>query len=176
MRAKRFFVIGLLGLTVLVLAGHALAEASADLDKAREASAAFQRVSAAEAAGYGRFVDAAGIACIEQPGLGAMGIHYVNGALVGDAILDPARPEALVYEPSRFFGHLRLVGLEYIVFKEVWEAAGNTSPPSLFGTPFHFTNAPNRYGIPPFYALHAWIWRANPAGLFMPWNPRVNCP
>jgi hypothetical protein len=174
-RAKRFFVLGLLGLSVFALAGHALADANADLEKARNASAAFQRTGAAQAAGYGRFLDAAGIACIEQPGLGGMGIHYVNGGLVGDAILDPARPEALVYEPDRF-GNLRLVALEYLVFKEVWEGAGHTSPPTLFGMPFDFTNAPNRYGIPPFYALHAWIWKSNPAGLFMPWNPRVNCP
>ena len=55
---------------------------------------------AAKADGYGLFVDAAGIACIAQPGLGTMGIHYVNGGLVGDTVLDPAKPEALVYEPG----------------------------------------------------------------------------
>jgi hypothetical protein len=162
-------------LMLLPLAGTALADTNEDLATARDATAGFHRVGAAEAAGYGRFVDAAGIACIDQPGLGAMGIHYVNGALVGDAILDPAKPEALVYEPGRFFGQLRLVALEYIVFKDVWEAAGNTSPPSLFGTTFGLTGSPNRFGIPPFYALHAWIWKANPAGMFMPWNPRVSC-
>jgi hypothetical protein len=174
MTPKRFFVAGLLVFVLLPVAGIALADTNEDLAKAREGTAGFQRVGAAEAAGYGRFVDAAGIACIAQPGLGAMGIHYVNGGLVGDAILDPARPEALVYEPG-VFGQLRLVAAEYIVFKAVWEAAGHSSPPSLFGTTFDFTNSPNRYGIPAFYALHAWIWKANPAGMFMPWNPRVNC-
>jgi hypothetical protein len=174
MTPKRLFVAGLLALTLLPLAGIALADTNEDLAKARAGTAGFHRVGAAEAAGYGEFRDAAGIACIAQPGLGAMGIHYVNGSLVGDAILDPAAPEALVYEPGRF-DHLRLVAVEYIVFKHVWEAAGNTSPPSLFGTTFDFTDSPNRYGIPPFYALHAWIWKPNPAGMFMPWNPRVNC-
>ena len=174
MTPKRFFVAGLLLLVLLPLAGIALADTNDDLATARAATAGFHRVGAAEAAGYGEFRDAAGIACIDMPGLGAMGIHYVNGALVGDAILDVARPEALVYEPGRF-GQRRLVALEYLVFKDVWEAAGNTSPPSLFGTTFDFTGTPNRYGIPAFYALHAWIWKANPAGTFMPWNPRVSC-
>ena len=25
------------------------------------------------------------------------------------------------------------------------------------------------------WTLHAWIWKPNPSGLFMPWNPSVNC-
>jgi hypothetical protein len=165
----------LAALALLPLAGRAFADTNADVERAREATQWYvTRVGQAEAAGYGRFVDAAGIACIEQPGLGGMGVHYVNGELVGDAILDPARPEALVYEPG-FLGRLRLAAVEYIVFKSVWEAAGNTSPPTLYGVPFDFTPAPNRYGIPAFYALHAWIWKANPAGMFAAWNPRVDC-
>lgn len=31
---------------------------------------------------------------------GAMGLHYINGDLVGDIELDPATPEVLVYEPA----------------------------------------------------------------------------
>lgn len=174
MTPKRFVLAGLLALTLLPLAGIALADTNEDVEKARAGTVGYHRVGSAEAAGYGRFVDAAGIACIAQPGLGAMGIHYVNGALVGDTILDPARPEALVYEPSRFFGQLRLVAAEYIVFKAAWDAE-HASPPSLFGTTFDFIPSPNRYGLPPFYALHAWIWRPNPAGMFMPWNSRVSC-
>jgi len=34
----------------------------------------------------------------------------------------------------------------------------------------------NRYGLPPFYELHAWLWKHNPAGMFDDWNPRVVCP
>ncbi|MBV9326757.1 MAG: hypothetical protein JO352_23605 [Chloroflexi bacterium] len=37
------------------------------------------------------------------------------------------------------------------------------------------TPADNRYGLPPFYSLHAWIWRDNPAGMFSMWNPDVSC-
>jgi hypothetical protein len=100
-------------------------------------------------------------------------VHFHDG-LVGDAVLDPYRPEALVYEPKQG-GGLRLVALEYIVFKSAWEAAGHSSPPSMFGRQFDFTNSPNRYGIPPFYALHAWIWKTNSSGPLEPYNPRIDC-
>ena len=33
----------------------------------------------------------------------------------------------------------------------------------------------NRYGLPPIYSLHARLWKANPAGMFAPWNPNVSC-
>jgi hypothetical protein len=45
------------------------------------------------------------------------------------------------------------------------------APPNLFGQEFNFTDAPNRYGLPPFYSLHAWVWKDNPAGAFAMWNP-----
>ena len=174
MTRTRLVVAALLALSLLPLAGRAFADTSADVEQARQATERFvTRVGAAEAAGHGLFRDAAGLACIAQPGLGGMGVHYVNGALVGDTVLDPARPEALVYEPGSL-GRMRLAALEYIVFKDAWDAT-HTGPPTLFGTPFDLMPAPNRYGIPAFYALHAWIWKDNPAGMFMPWNPRVTC-
>lgn len=46
---------------------------------------------------------------------------------------------------------------------------------SGFGHEFNFTDAPNRYGLPPFYSLHAWVWKDNPAGTFEMCNPGVNC-
>ena len=49
------------------------------------------------------------------------------------------------------------------------------APPSLFRHEFNFTDAPNRYGLPPFYSLHAWVWKDNPAGTFEMWNPTVHC-
>ena len=67
-------------------------------------------------------------------------------------------------------GRLVLVGGE-----ADWQAAGHGSPPSLFGRTFDFTPSPNRYGLPPFYSLHAWIWKPNPSGLLFAWNPRVSC-
>jgi hypothetical protein len=112
--------------------------------------------------------------CVTEPGLGAMGTHYVNGVLIGDAVVDSALPEALMYETGPDGRHT-LLGVEYIVFAEAWDAANN-SPPTLFGETFTLVPAPNRYGIPSFYELHVWAWKNNPAGLFADWKPTVSCP
>src|SRR5215216_6536731 len=45
------------------------------------------------------------------------------------------------------------------------------APPNLFGQDFNFTDTPNRYGLPPFYSLHAWVWKSNSAGTSEMWNP-----
>jgi hypothetical protein len=79
----------------------------------------------------------------------------------------------LVYELQPD-GTLRLVALEYVVLQEGWDAS-HASAPSLFGQDFMLTPAGNRYGLPAFYALHAWIWKANPSGMFSPYNPSVGC-
>ena len=39
----------------------------------------------------------------------------------------------------------------------------------------HVHPVPNRYDIPAFYSLHVWLWKPNPAGLFMPFNPNASC-
>ena len=49
---------------------------------ARNATAIYNDPSAAVASGYDLLTDASGIACIDLPGTGAMGVHYVKGALV----------------------------------------------------------------------------------------------
>jgi hypothetical protein len=103
-----------------------------------------------------------------------MGIHYVNGALVGDGELHATTPEALVYEPQPD-GHERLVAVEYVVFQSAWDAA-HDHPPQLFGREFELVPAGNRYGLPPFYELHAWLWTHNPSGAFADYSPRVHCP
>jgi hypothetical protein len=140
---------------------------------ARRATAKYHDLNVANNDGYGLFTDAAGIACIDMPGMGAMGVHYVKGALVGDGAVDPATPEAVVYAPDEH-GRPHLAALEYVVFKADWDA-NHDSPPTMFGQTFNFTDAGNRYGLPPFYSLHAWIWKHNPAGTFAMWNPNVSC-
>jgi hypothetical protein len=140
----------------------------------KPATARYHDLSKAEAAGYGLLKDAAGIACIDNQPVGGMGVHYVKGSLVGDTVLDPEHPEALVYAPNAA-GKLKLAALEYIVFKAAWEDAGHTSLPSLFGQEFNLTPSPNRFGLPAFYSLHAWVWEPNSSGLLQPWNPRVHC-
>ena len=161
---------------LLALGGLATANSgvSNQLRDVERATSQFRDVANAEAAGYAELLDAQGIACIALPGVGGMGIHYVNGALVGDTVLDPLTPEAMVYAPARD-DRLKLVAVEYIVFAEPWDAE-HADPPALFGVEFDLTPADNRFALPPFYALHAWIYRPNPAGVFTPWNPRVTCP
>ncbi|MBO0980374.1 hypothetical protein IPV10_07385 [Microbacterium sp. SD291] len=143
----------------------------------RAATAQFQDVTAAEAAGYGLLEDAAHIACIDKPGAGGMGIHYVNLGLVLDPAFDPATPEVLVYEPDKH-GHLKLVAVEYVAFESTLGGA----VPELFGQTFHRmpgageAELQNRYGLPAFYELHLWLWKHNVAGMFDDWNPKVVCP
>jgi hypothetical protein len=111
--------------------------------------------------------------CVTGSHEGAMGLHYVNFDLVGDPSLDAAHPELLVYEPLPY-GKVRLVAVDYLVFKDAWDAA-NTATPQLMGQLFHLFDAPNRYGLPAFYTLHVWAWKDNPSGTFANWNPKVSC-
>jgi hypothetical protein len=111
--------------------------------------------------------------CASGPAEGAMGVHYVNEALIGDGVLDATQPEFLVYEP-RPDGRLKLVAVEYLVLAEAWDGS-NPEPPVLEGQHFHYAGAPNRVGLPPYYQLHVWAWKKNPHGMFADWNPRVTC-
>jgi hypothetical protein len=138
------------------------------LQQVRDATRRYRNVDAAIDAGYVQF-----FGCVHEPLAGSMGIHFVNGTLAGDATIDAARPEALTYEVEPN-GELSLVGAEYVVFQEAWDAHHN-QPPSLFGQQFMLVPSPNRYGIPAFYELHAWAWESNPTGSFKDWNPRVLC-
>lgn len=119
------------------------------------------------AAGYAAF-----LGCVSGPQEGDMGVDFVNSQHLEDAQLDPARPEALMYEPRD--GRPRLLGVEYLVIADAWHATNKTLP-ALLGQTFHYTGSPNRYGLPPFYALHVWAWKDNPHGMFVDWNPRVSC-
>ena len=104
-----------------------------------------------------------------------MGIHFVNGALVGDGVIDAAKPEALMYEvkPERQARARR--GRVRRVQGGVGRCQ-HAEPPTLFGQTFNVVAAPNRYGIPDFYELHAWAWKENPTGAHQDWNPKVLCP
>jgi hypothetical protein len=159
--------------SLALVALPALAAGGETLANARDATAIFQDPSAALSGGYTLLTDAQDIACIDMPGMGAMGVHYVNGPLVQGAKIDAARPQALVYEVDQN-GKLQLVALEYVVLQADWDGA-HSAPPTLFGQKFLLTEAGNRYGLPAFYSLHAWIWKDNPTGTFSPWNPRVHC-
>jgi hypothetical protein len=147
--------------------------APAWLDGVRDATRPYQDLKAAKADGYGKLKDAAGIACIDMPGEGGMGVHFVNGDLVGDAEVHGKTPELLVYDPTP--DGMKLVALEYVVFQEAWRAEHATGKPQLFGQKFELVEEGNRYGLPAFYELHLWAWKHNPSGTFEDWNPRVTC-
>ncbi|MGH2737135.1 MAG: hypothetical protein ACRDKZ_16270, partial [Actinomycetota bacterium] len=130
---------------------------SAELRKAKRSGDRLRWLERAFTSGYRLLRDSNGIECIAEPGKGAMGIHFVNGELVGDAEIDPLHPEAVVYEPTRR-GWLRLVAVEYVVFKDAWDAE-HEARPRLFGRRFKLVEEGNRYGLPAFYELHAWLWK-----------------
>jgi hypothetical protein len=177
MKTKHFLFIGLAALPLLAFTTVAVAgldglrrddgPSNTLVEAVRQATEPFKNVEAAEAAGYGLFHG-----CVSGPQEGAMGVHLVNGDLVGDGELDPASPEALIYEARN--GQLRLVGVEYVVIAEAWDAQHDT-PPVLMGQLFQFVGGPNRYRIPAFYELHVWAWKQNPNGMFVDWNPKVSC-
>src|SRR5262245_39690639 len=138
--------IALVAGAVLALAAAStamLGRASAGDDRslttvATQATAHFHDLDAAKAAGWDVLVtDVNGLTCIDNPPVGGMGVHYANGPLIGDAVLDPEQPEALVYSPNPA-GQLKLAALEYLVFADVWAAAGHADPPSLFGQQFFY--------------------------------------
>ncbi len=175
MKRKHRLIATLVVVPALAVAGYAIAGGL--LDQAKQATAPFHNTDVARNAGYTVMVaDTAGNVCIAEPGEGGMGVHLLNPNLL-DTTIDAAKPEALVYRPKKS-GALKLAALEYIVFKQAWEDAygANAAAPSLFGKPYLLTAAPNRFGLPSFYALHAWAWKNNPAGMFQPWNPKVQCP
>lgn len=173
MKNKRTLLIGLLILSLIAMTTVALASANNQkqgdtlLEVVRQETEPFQDVKKAEAAGYGVFHG-----CASGPNEGAMGVHYVNGNLVGDGELDPTQPEALIYEYKN--GQARLVGVEFVTFAEAWDANHDT-PPTLMGQLFNYAGSPNRYGIPAYYELHVWAWKNNPKGAFADWNPTVSC-
>ncbi len=92
MRKQRLLIVALVALTLPLGAGLGLAAVQhSPTAAARAATDRYHDISLAVAAGYGELRDAQGIACIDQPGVGTMGVHYVNGTYVGDAVLDPER-------------------------------------------------------------------------------------
>ena len=121
----------------------------------RAATAQFHSIPAAEAAGYHK-----ALWCFDKQGVGGMGWHWLKPGLIGT--LTPTQPAALVYEPDG--DKFNLVAVEYIV-------PYSSTQPSLFGRPFLHNAKPD------VWALHAWVWKPNPAGMFAAYNPKVDmCP
>jgi len=99
--------------------------------------------------------------CESIEGEGPVGTVYFNPGRV-DGTIDPQFPEALIYEPSAN-GKPRLVGVEFAV-PNVGQPA-----PQFLGATFQ---SEEDIGV---YALHVWVWRPNPEGMFAETNSRVSC-
>ena len=106
--------------------------------------------------------------CESVPGLGGMGIHYLNPALARDLASDPFKPELLLYAPNSA-GGLDLLGPEY------FQAEAGQPRPNVAGQPFDGPMPGHNPNMPVHYDLHAWLFKYNPSGLFAPFNPRVTC-
>jgi hypothetical protein len=152
------------GVSTAVRAGSASTNAASDeslsaatleeLARARNATAKYHDVAEALADGY------------VQRGYGSgEGFHFVKASLM-DCTFDVAHPEALLYMPSG--EGLRLVGAEY----SVPNTCTATAPEGFTGDADEW-EGPNAEGRP-VWALIAWLWLANPNGVFAePPHPQI---
>lgn len=163
-------------------------EVNAGLAEIRRVTASFQDPDKAIAAGYTAWSPnpfATGATC-PSSSEGKMGYHLVNVPLrggaanpaAGDATIDLLEPEMLLYE-KQANGKIKLVGVEYIVFKAAWETANGVGapPPEILGQPLLASSHtfPGGTGNIDHYELHVWVWSPNPLGMFYPWNPDISC-
>jgi hypothetical protein len=144
-------------------AAPAAGSGKADLASVRAATAKYHDVDRAVADGY---VPVSG--CEELPGVGAMGVHYLNPLLAMDAEILPTQPELLLYAPDG--DGLRLVAVEYFV-----AAAAAPDGASVLGHPLEGPMPGHSDDMPEHYDLHVWLWKHNPAGMFASWNPALSC-
>jgi hypothetical protein len=165
MKSKVMILPVLVMIVALFVVTGVYAAGQSDLAQLRAATAPYHRSEAAQAADYDLVPGLDH--CFNNPGVGAMGFHYINVDLL-DLELDPLQPEAMVYVPGPK-GQLQLGAVEYIVPAEPWDAE-NDELPMVLGQHLHLNEA---LGV---YVLHAWVWRHNPAGMFEDWNPNVTCP
>jgi hypothetical protein len=113
--------------------------------------------------------------------------------LMADQVLDPERPELLLFLPLPN-GEYRLVGVEYLqptlqrnrtsgavapwISPSGWNPAEYevvTPTPELFGQTFDGPHAGHIPTMPWHWDLHVWLWQPNPTGMFAPFNPAIGC-
>lgn len=93
------------------------------------------------------------------------GFHFVKFGLV-NGTFDPEKPQILVYAPTSQ-GRLRLVAVEYAVPI----ALSPDAPAGFSGENDVWHKEPDALGG--VWVLHAWVWQANPKGIFADNNPDV---
>lgn len=190
---RRYCILAL----VLHLSASAASAQSSEptLDQLRAATERFRDVDVALAEGYIRdpmnMCDSADM--FGKPAeLGVMGIHYFRPDLLGIAgppnpridgtgtHTDFTRPAVLLYEPQAD-GSLQLIGIENLVFRAAWAAAGHTAPPSFHGVAWDemaddpATELDEAHMFEPHYDRHVWVHRENPNGVFAQYNPNATC-
>ncbi len=141
-----------------------------ELAQVRQTTAKYHDVNVALAEGFIRTPN-----CVESPD-GGMGIHFINPARLMDPAENILEPEILLYVESG--NGLKLLGVEYFYGIGAPDTpVPNPAPPSpiLFGRPFDGPMEQHEPGQPPHYDLHVWLWKANPSGMFTPFNPNVSC-
>lgn len=170
-----------------------LMAANVDLDDMRASTEKYKDINVALADGYitpdNHCVSAAGEGL--PPELGAMGIHYIHPAMLKITGTEPrvdgestytdwSQPSILIYEPQAD-GSLELVAVENLVFEAAWQAAGMGAAPMLNGRTWDHmaddasTPGDEAHGFMPHYDQHVWLFRENPMGVLMPFNPNVTC-
>ncbi len=156
---SKHLIIGIFVMTIAFMSLPAFADSQ--IAALRRATALFERIDVAMAAGWSDEITG----CLESAA-GGMGYHYVNFDLLLDDQVDPLRPEAIIYEPQKN-GRLRLVAVEYVIPEAFLPSTAE--PPVVLGREMHFDEDE---GV---WELHVWLWRHNPDGMFADWNPQVSC-
>jgi hypothetical protein len=136
------------------------ANAEAEITTLRQVTARYHQLEAAEADGFVLLHP-----CEERGDEGPVGTVYVHIGRLLDGVIDPALPDALIYEPSKN-GREKLVGVEFAIPYGLWT---EPTPPAFLGATFQDEE---EFGV---FALHVWVWRNNPNGMFEETNPLVSC-
>jgi hypothetical protein len=98
----------------------------------------------------------------------------------GSSACHPICATEPIYEPQAD-GSLELVAVENLVFEAAWNASGKTEELVLSGRSWdHMADDPatpgdEAHGFMPHYDQHVWLFRENPMGVLMPFNPMVTC-
>ena len=123
-----------------------------ELQQARAATARYRDIRNAIQDGYSNIN-------VDVPN---MGHHFMKSSLI-DGTFDIRHPEILVYN-GLDTGNPELVAVEYAV-------------PLTFPRPEGFTGSSDVWNDTsgfPFWLVHAWVWKYNPAGVFNWTNPSVD--
>jgi hypothetical protein len=191
--ARLMLVTSVLLAALPMTAGASGADVAGQIAAIKAATARFADVKAALAEGYipdpaGHCVTAAAEGLPAE--WGTMGVHYLRPDVLGITAVEPRvdgnglhtdflKPSILLYEPQAD-GSMQLVGVENLVFKKAWLAAGNSDAPVFAGRKWDLmaddpkTTGDEAHGFEPHFDQHVWFVE-NPTGNLMPFNPAITC-